>query len=225
MDRESVNRVVRKLHEDIWRCRREIWLEDIPCDPVELLDLQEAARLLGYEYEVWSEIPPWPPGRQSGIGGMVDPNQKLILVSQKWGSEYMRFTGAHELGHVLLHEPTKQLREAPMDGSKPALNQTEREANWFAAEFLMPPKLMRTRFAKAFEEPPLTVDETVAFHLDGSDPEEMIRSEPERLIRESALATCRKDFNQQHIVPLHEQFKVSVKAMTIRIRELGLVRT
>ena len=225
MDRESVNRAVRKLHRDIWRHRREIWPKDVPSDPVELLDPQKAAMLLGYEYKVLPEILDWPPGQQSGIGGMVDPIRKLIAVSEKWGSEYMRFTGAHELGHVLLHEPTKQLREAPMDGSKLALNQTEREANWFAAEFLMPPNLVRAKFAERFGEPPLTVNESVAFHLDASDPEEIIRSEPERLIRESALATCRKDFNQQHIVPLHEQFKVSVKAMTIRIRELGLVRT
>ena len=177
----------------------------------------------GYKYEIFPTIDAWPPGQSAPIGGMVDPPRKLIAVSEQWGPEYMRFTGAHELGHVYLHQPTMQMRDAPIDGSQPAHAPEEREANWFATDFLMPRKLVRARFEDIFGTPPLTVNDHMAFHLDRQNPEDILRPEPGSLARESAIATCRRNVHDQLTAPLHEQFKVSVAAMAIRIKELKLV--
>lgn len=213
------------MNQAVWALLLRVWRHrpDRQRDPVELLDPRIASELLGYQYEMFPTIPPWPPGQSSPIGGMVDPTRKLIAVSEQWGPAYMRFTGAHELGHVCLHQPTMQMRDAPIDGPRPARTPKEREADWFATEFLMPPNLVPARFAAIFGDPPLTVNDHMAFHLDPQNHEDILRSEPGSLAREFAIATCRRTIHGQLTVPLHEQFKVSAKAMAIRIRELRLV--
>ena len=54
------------------------------------------------------------------------------------------FTVAHELGHYFLHSD----RISPASFNRSGTNQKETEANWFAAELLMPTHLFR----KASEE-------------------------------------------------------------------------
>lgn len=83
------------------------------------------------------------------LSGMVyvKDGTAIIGVNALHHPNRQRFTIAHELGHLILHKPmiTKEihvdkkfpmLMRAPTSSAK--MNQTEVEANYFAAEILMP---------------------------------------------------------------------------------------
>ncbi len=61
-----------------------------------------------------------------------------VMISSRISDEEQRIVAAHELGHVLLHKA--QLRMAPMRDSLiyNMTDQTEYEANLFAADLLIP---------------------------------------------------------------------------------------
>lgn len=63
----------------------------------------------------------------------VNDNHAVIWVSMGEAPERKRFTIAHELGHLLLHDTRHAFRDQTYDGSE-----TESEANRFAADLLMP---------------------------------------------------------------------------------------
>jgi len=83
-----------------------------------------------------------------------DSNQKVIGVNTQHASVRQNFTIAHELGHLLLHDqeelhvdrafPTVRLRD---DVSSKGVDDAEKEANLFAAELLMPHKLLQSDLA------------------------------------------------------------------------------
>lgn len=74
-----------------------------------------------------------------------------VHVSELTSSKRDRFTIAHELGHLILHLP--QVKKAHpesgmratrhVDNSDKDLQRAEWEANWFAAELLMPKNAFR----------------------------------------------------------------------------------
>lgn len=84
-----------------------------------------------------------------------------ILVAEQQDAGRYRFTVAHELGHFLLHptiglQPCVQADFAPWTVSR----QTERDADDFAAELLLPRELVATRMHAS--EPSLTAIEALA---------------------------------------------------------------
>lgn len=63
-----------------------------------------------------------------GLSVQFPETPPLIFINKNYPGDRIRFTIAHELGHILLHDyPTEE---------------SEREANEFAAELLMPKKLI-----------------------------------------------------------------------------------
>ncbi|MCL2011086.1 MAG: ImmA/IrrE family metallo-endopeptidase [Synergistaceae bacterium] len=63
--------------------------------------------------------------------------RKVLLANDRMPQGRFRFSIAHELGHILLnHEPLKHIYEQ----RKPAV---ERQADFFAAELLLPEHLLR----------------------------------------------------------------------------------
>ena len=215
----EVSVAVSKLHRRLWERRRQICPLD--CPAVHLLHPRHAARVLGYEYVEMPEIAPWPPGGHSNVAGMVDPGRKLIAVSEKYGGECARFTGAHEVGHALLH-PGQQFREGPMHGPSHSASPIERQADQFAAMFLMPRRLLLSYLTGTFlQPPPIRVDEYHAFHLDPIGYAELAGATLQRKARAVAVATT--NFQGERIVALHQQFGVSATAMAIRLEELKLV--
>lgn len=84
------------------------------------------------------------------MGGLLKVNGKhdfkIILPSYTTGKRD-NFTIAHELGHYVLHSRCGEIQiNAFRDDSENTLS--EREANCFAAEFLMPSDLVREAFSK-----------------------------------------------------------------------------
>ena len=70
-----------------------------------------------------------------------DDKRPVIIVSVKVPGDRLRFSVAHELGHLVMHQW--------INGS---LDTLEREANQFAAEFLMPAEQMQQELA-----PPINI--------------------------------------------------------------------
>lgn len=63
-----------------------------------------------------------------------DQDRYIIVLSNDKNSAVNNFDAAHELGHILLHDWNIDLEELPREDFK----QQEREANYFAAAFLLP---------------------------------------------------------------------------------------
>lgn len=61
--------------------------------------------------------------------------QPIIVVSSNWSGDRQRFTLAHELGHLLLHDRISNLDE-------------EKACNRFAGAFLLPKKTLQQHFGK-----------------------------------------------------------------------------
>jgi Zn-dependent peptidase ImmA (M78 family) len=85
------------------------------------------------------------------VSGFIyrDNAQVVIGVNTHHASVRQNFTAAHELGHLLLHEQEKlhidhafrvRLRN---DLSSQGTDETEREANFFAASLLMPKQFLK----------------------------------------------------------------------------------
>lgn len=128
--------------------------------------------------------------------------------------------------HLVLHEDTIMHRDRAFDGShlQTPRAPAERQADRFAACFLMPQKLVRERFEFMFCcKGQLRFSDVIAYHLDPNNPDRLLYSPKESGERELALARCAR-FNNQHLVSLAQQFGVSDSAMAIRLKELDLVQ-
>jgi Zn-dependent peptidase ImmA (M78 family) len=81
---------------------------------------------------------------KGGISGMLfrDAERKVIGVNASHARTRQRFTIAHELGHLLLHESRPMIVDTHVyrrdEVSSMGTKKEEREANAFAAELLMP---------------------------------------------------------------------------------------
>lgn len=124
-------------------------------DPVDWLDPSTLCEILGLTYETTPKIA-FADGRVAL--GLLDLSKRRILVSEGRGLEVARYTGAHELGHSLYHQDrTRKHWERELDPAEG--DPREREANQFAATFLMPRKLLIDRLSRSFFKPPIRVDE------------------------------------------------------------------
>lgn len=127
--------------------------------------VEELAILLGADvhYEPFS----------GELCGMIQrqPNGKaLIGVNALHGPTRQRFTIAHELGHLILHKD-EQLHldeNSPIAFRSPlsslAVDADEIEANQFAAELLMPAKLLNAEIEKI--SPNTSTEEAIAMLAD-----------------------------------------------------------
>lgn len=92
------------------------------------------------------------PDKFDGMTVHTDSNHPMIILNKSMPNDRKRFTLAHELGHQIMHLPYRfdfemyeRLKQDP--------NELEREADAFAAEFLMPEQecrgdLMRLTYSK-----------------------------------------------------------------------------
>lgn len=210
----------RKLLAEIEKNAKRLWPNTPParlfmCDP------EVACRLLGLHYLPDSHL-----GSFGGTAtaGMLDRKAKAVMLSSKQSFEEQRFTGAHEVGHFMLHPDQLQLRDRALSAQgglgRPV---EEQEADYFAACFLIPPKLVHAAFRTRFPvRAPLTNTGAVCFNLSATNHQYLEGLPPGSI--EFALAVARaQSFNGVRFNSLARQFNVSPTAMAIRLMELGLV--
>ncbi|AGI24368.1 methenyltetrahydrofolate cyclohydrolase-like protein [Pseudomonas sp. ATCC 13867] len=216
------------LQHQLWDARKVIWPNRQP-SLKELLDPGIAAEMLGIDFRAVPNLGQTRFNRSSvpfRTAGILDRQRRLIAISQEFAPEIQRFTAAHELGHWLLHDHHVMHRDRPMDGA--ALHTSrpkeELEADRFATFFLMPAKAVRTHFQRIFRVPgALHFTDVTCFHLSPRDPNTLLYAEESSLERELAVAGCSR-YADRRFNSLASEFGVSVTAMAIRIKELGLTR-
>jgi hypothetical protein len=162
------------------------------------------------------------------IAGILERTTKSVTIARRFRPEIVRFTLAHEIGHYVLHPDIMNLRESPLtddairDRTKAP---SEREANLFAAELLMPSKVLRGVFADLHGDPVdgTQLDDNRAFYLSGG---ELSLSAIGRLssLDRAKLVASSSPFHSADGRCLAEIFAVSATAMAIQLRDLGLVR-
>jgi Zn-dependent peptidase ImmA (M78 family) len=219
VDNKRIVDEVASLHREIWRAQPKATRANL--DPIKLLDPAIGAEILGISLRVVDSIDSGRRGFRTA--GMLDRQQKSIFVSSQFRSYEMRFTAAHELGHAVLHTKQQLFRDRPIpstEGERLRRPKPELEADIFAANYLMPPNLLREKFERTFRvTTPFVFDHDWAFHLCPSDQESLMMDEDLVMNRAYAIAKARS-FNNRHFIPLHEQFGVSLSAMAYRIADL-----
>lgn len=154
---------------------------------------------LGYRFGLVEESELGP-----GVMGLARPLTGEILIAQSLAEheERYRFTCAHELGHLILHTSHKEaFRDQDVPDSS-ATSDVEREADRFAAAFLMPVSTLSAELEAV----------RIAHGLSG-DINRMLRGD-------DVLAVWL--WRRCYIPALAERYQVSRPAMVYRCRELRL---
>lgn len=189
--------------------------------PFDIVD--PSAALKSYGVDVFEELSLGEfeqDGRMVDVAAILDRDNSLVRFSSQFTPQVRRFTLAHELAHVLLHQGSGLHRDRALDGSASNRSSSpeEREADWFAAAFVMPGKLLCREFERRFSTRHFTLDENTAFGL--GDVGSASSRERGRLSLRLARAT---HFHGVPFIALADRFQVSITAMAIRLEELGLV--
>ena len=192
MNEEKIREAVGWLHKEIWEGKELLWPDRQPT-PIQMLRPEVAAHILGFDY---NELPNLGSPRFSRqkyrAAGILNRPANRIAVSLEYPSHVRRFTGAHEVGHCMLHDDEVMHRDMPLDGTpKSGHPPKEREANYFAACFLIPARLLTQAFTAQFGfKGPFPFNDTTCYHLNPTDPWSLLEAEDDSLDREIALARC-----------------------------------
>ncbi len=207
----SVARIEDKAWELVKRCRLKLGLAEIPL-PIPVENWIEHP--LGYAFAIVD---------LSHLGkhvlGAAHVAEREIVVSNAIRHEgRFRFTCAHELGHMTLHQrAAKQHTASFVDhASHPPMtakraNKIEWEADRFAAAFLLPAPLLCRELVRA-------CDGTLASAFNRPD------SGPRRMIAEAMLDTQRaREVWRSVLMPaLSARFGVSQSALVHRFEDITL---
>lgn len=226
MDKQAIENLARELLVQIWDKRKEFWPDREP-SLFEIPDPELAAFLLGINFEYREELGRFGfRGTHFEVAGQLDRNVGKISISRKFSPEVMRFTGAHEIGHWMMHPGERLHRDRPIKGLEyqaSARSLYESEADYFAACFLMPSKLVVRAFELSFLTKKFVFDDASAFQLSPSDQGGLLWPREGSLDRELALATA-ESYGGLRFNSLAKRFQVSAKTMAIRIKELNLIQ-
>lgn len=172
--------------------------------------------------------------------GSIDRRKREILIASKFKREQQRFTLAHELGHWILHSGLvyhrdRPLGDTPVNASRPVV---EMEADFFAAELLMPRRYVRACFIQRFQSAATFVDDEDGMQIladainsrSGLADEMRVREcvSADNLTTSTPLERARavaqvSGFGHRRFEPLTTHFAVSSTAMAIQLLDLGLV--
>lgn len=226
MNFKHIEAEARCLQIEVWSQRKVLFpLGDPPIQ--QLLGPEVAARVCGLAYEYRERIGAATGGWRFEAAGLFDRGRGIISISTYFPFEVQRFTGAHEVGHFVLHEwigDRVTHRDRPvLDGlADPQRPIEEREADYFGACYLAPKRLVESVFRQRFGRIPPRLSETLAFHLRGSQAQALLTAPPDSVDFAMAVAGCHS-LDGRRFVALADKFGISVTAMAIRLRELNLL--
>ena len=212
-----------RLQKTQWRYSNSYRRNNPPSKPVDILDPQGVLTLLDFRVQGVTSLGQHRfDGRTIETAGIIDQNERTVLLSEQFTGPILRFTAAHELGHALLHNQTVLHRDIPSDGTNQAVDPIERQANRFATFYLMPKKLVVEMFYELFGTKKFQINTATALAFgftNSSTFREQFRNARD-LSRFLAGANRR---GAEYFDSISEQLGVSVGAMAIRLEELDLV--
>jgi hypothetical protein len=223
--REEIEKIVRGMHREIIQGAKLKYECGLPPYP-QLFNPDDAIEKYGYSYEIRESMPVARAGGRFQTAGMIDTTQKIVMILSKLNYEVQRFTAAHELGHLVLHEGLpgmRQHRDRALSGEHRGPREPlEEEADYFAALWLAPAATVKWYFEERFGNIPLALNETTAFHVAGEKGvQDLMASSAGSLAFPIAVARAER-FNGKQFQSLAGFFGMSSMAMGIRLRELGL---
>lgn len=184
-----------------------------------------ALRHLGYRYEIVEILGQYSKGdRPFEVAGIIDTRKKHVHISNQFPPDTQRFTAAHELGHAVLGHLGGLHRDKPLNGISRGnpRDSKEYDADKFATFFLMPAKLVRERFSRAFGVEFFQLNDATCFALSPGNPDQLLQQLSSRREMSRFLAQA-EYFNGRRFACLADQFLVSREAMAIRLEELDIV--
>ena len=217
---------VRQLQNTIWKYRNVIWKHDVPDIETDILRPEIVLeKILGFQCKKSTTLGVHEiQGKQINVAGLIDWKNKIVEISQDFSREIQNFTAAHELGHALLHQQNRLHRDRALDGSGTPGHRDlqEWQADKFATYFLMPRKLVESKFEDLFLMKKFKVDEETVFALTAGSVSDF--KEKYKELRDfSEFLAVAEYFNGKHFYSISKQFRVSAGAMAIRLEELKLV--
>ena len=223
--KQRIENAAKDLHVKIWDQRHILFPNQSPTY-LHILEPSLAAQVLGITYREQPDLGiNFQNGDKSKAAGLMYREMKAIVINSAFPPEQRRFTGAHEIGHYLLHHQETLHRDRPIGNTynprqkRPLI---EEEADCFAACFLIPEKLLRQKMQQRFQTKlPFRIDEHAAHQLCHNDPDSLIYAEDNR-VREMAVARATR-YNNHYFDSLASYFRVSPTAMAVRISELELI--
>lgn len=218
---EDIEKKVVAIHKFIWRSRHKLWPSP-PSNPIEILDPIKAIEALGYIVSVEAVLGEMRVGGKTiEAAGMIDNDSRKVRLSRNHRPEVQRFTAAHELGHILMHEQSGLHRDRPIDGIIKTRESAEHQADIFASLFLMPNKLVIEKFRHVYLTESFELTDLIVGNFASGYQKLLLDSKTVREVSR-ILASC-EHFRGLHFNSLAKQFKVSKEAMAIRLEELGLI--
>ena len=222
----EIENTAKELQNLIWKYRDVIWNKNVPDHPANILRPDKAIKkVLDYEFAVTEKIGLLTDnGKYSNIAGLINQNEKIILISDEYDKKIQNFTAAHELGHALFHEQTVMHRDRPLNGSRRSGPKTiqEQQADKFASYFLMPKKEVVREFIELFGQDKFIINEQNSFDLIRESPAKLMKKTKNLRDLSLKIASTTR-FANRNFLSLSELFNVSNTAMAIRLEELGLV--
>lgn len=231
---QAIRDVARKALAELYQRRYEIW-SNPPSSLLDVIEPSAVAKLWGIRIEELTALGAAGNHACPPIAGLIDIRLRVIQVSSKLRPEIRRFTMAHELGHYILHTHQGVLfRDSPISGAE-RLDRNrplaEREADLFAAELLMPAKLVRQTFLSYFGKERLChaeVNEDVSMnlllHAGGKVTLNELKAHGSRTLALCLAGSCPWTGREgPPLIPLCRLFRVSKVAMAIQLESLGLV--
>jgi len=237
---ESRSRFIRGAARDaaveVYLRRYSFWRLP-PSSPLGMIELPVIAKVFGARYHEPVEIVAFSteiPGVALPVryAGYMDPDTNTVAVARNLPPSMARFTGAHEFGHLVLHKDQGVLyRDLPLSGDERSDRQrpvVEQEADLFAAELLIPEKIVRQTFSQYFHKESfygVKPDEDTAHWLSTAHHEVTPAKLEARGRRYLALLLANSaPWTANREAPTHaELFRVSKVAMAIQFELLGLV--
>lgn len=223
MDYAKIEQETRLLQYELWTRAKNKYSLGVP--PLsQIFDPRAAAAFFGYSYEILPNLRFGFLGREEPFeaAGIIDHESQQIYLSGRFPYTTQRFTGAHEIGHLIMHPGLRHHRDRPITGTQTNRSLQEREADYFAACFLAPKKQVHDAFIARFGEPPKALTETLASLLKGAHAHELLNAPTNSLELELAFATSTR-FGMKQFHSMSTEFGLSPTAMALRIRELELV--
>jgi hypothetical protein len=227
VDKAELERDAKRVRRLVYDRRGEFWPDREP-HPFELVQPDIAAQALGFTVEAHEQFSVIIGARTYEAAGALDRESKSVVVATRFGEQVTRFTLAHELGHIVRHRDQVHFRDIhPIAGLERRVTEPkEREADHFAALYLLPPHFVGRLFAEFFLTggKPFVFNEVTVDLLGRDDRDELLYPEKGSRIRERALASARKFNGRVFNKPLHAMLGVSIETMAIRLEELELIR-
>jgi Zn-dependent peptidase ImmA (M78 family)/formiminotetrahydrofolate cyclodeaminase len=216
----DIEHCVRDLQLAVWGNRDIIWDKDVPTQTVQILDpkvIFEKVMRYGYASRNIGRYDDYE------VAGIIDQSKKRVVISTKFNHQSQNFTAAHELGHIFLHEQAIMHRDRPIEGSAGKRSKVERQADKFAAYFLMPRLQVTQAFKQLFLTDKFKIDENTAFWLTRQRTGEL-KADVKNL-RGLSLKLASAEFYKdgEPFISMANIFHVSNETMAIQLEEFGLV--